>query len=121
EGAYTADLELDTLLADALGGGGDIPTLGDQNPVLARIRFAVNVDTLQPVVVSNNVAELEAEAHVQLVGTYYSPGLMGRVFIAEGGQVELQETQFVVTRGIIDFTSAGSIEPVMDITADTST
>ena len=84
EGAYTRDIELAVLLLEYVGSGVEGELLTEPDPTLSRIRYEVSIDTLEPLVIDNNIARAEADVNLQLVGSYYRPGLVGRVAGRQG-------------------------------------
>lgn len=118
DGAYSRDIALDRLLLEYVRGSTEaLPA--DPNPLLSPIRFDVGVETIDPVIVENNVARLAAQADLQLVGSYYRPGLLGRISFEEGGTVQIRENRFLIDRGTVDFTSPNRIEPSIALVART--
>lgn len=91
----------------------------DRSPLLSRIRFNVAVVTVNPIAVRNNLADLEADADLRLVGSYYAPSIVGTVNLEEGGQIFLNERTYYLRQGIITFNNQTRIEPDLNIQAET--
>lgn len=91
----------------------------DRSPSLSRIRFNVAVVTVNPIAVRNNMADLEADADLRLVGSYYAPSIVGTVNLEEGGQIFLNERTYYLRQGIITFNNQTRIEPDLNIQAET--
>jgi outer membrane protein assembly factor BamA len=96
--------------------------VGDQ------IRMEVEVQTTGPVVVKNNVAELEASGTFQVRGTAANPILLGRARVEEGGELYFGPTisaedmtrrsdRYTIERGSIDFNNPLRTEPDLDFRA----
>lgn len=118
DGSMRERLDLESEVLTFLGSDGlELP--GERDPVLARIRYNVGLRTANPILVDNNLARLEAEANLRLVGTYYRPALVGRMTLDEGGEVYLAENEYVIERGAVDFTSETRLRPSLNLTART--
>ncbi|MCW5978886.1 MAG: translocation/assembly module TamB domain-containing protein [Bryobacteraceae bacterium] len=118
EGAYREPLDPQTQIFQALRSSG-VELVEEQNPVLQRIRFNLQVATIEPLLVENNLMQMAVNANVRLVGTYYRPGLLGRVSIEEGGQLYLNERRYFLERGELAFVDQRDIKPDLDILATT--
>lgn len=120
EGVYREPLAFDLLLVELLrGSGGPTEFASEPNALLARTRFNVAVQTINPIVVDNNIAKLGATLDLRLTGSYYRPGLVGRAELEEGGELYISENRYFVDRGVIDFLNEGRIQPSLDISART--
>ena len=119
EGAYTNPIELNRFLFDYVRGSGVPAFVTDPDPLLSRVRYNLDVDTVEPLVVDNNLAQLAAELDLRLVGTYYRPSITGQVDLQEGGSLYIGENRYYIDRGTMDFLSEARIEPVLDIVART--
>jgi outer membrane protein assembly complex protein YaeT len=119
EGSFNNDIELNRFLFEYVRSSSVPSFVTDPDPLLSRLRYGVDVETVEPLVVDNNVAELAAELDVRLVGTYYRPSLTGRVELQEGGTLYIGENRYFIDRGTIDFFNEARIEPVLDIVART--
>lgn len=120
EGGYTDDINLDRGVFAILNRSNNLEFRQEKNPLVERIRFNVAIVTESPLVIENNLARLEADVNVRLLGTPYEPGLSGRVELEEGGELQLQERRYAIERGVITFTGERSIEPGLDILATTA-
>ncbi len=92
-----------------------------RSPLLARLRFDLGLDTLNPIVIENNLARLLLTTRLRLVGRYYRPALIGRIDFEEGGELYLRERTFVVERGRVSFFDETQIRPEIDVLARTQT
>jgi outer membrane protein assembly complex protein YaeT len=119
EGSYTRAMELNRLVMDYARGSSVPEFETDPDPLLSRLHYNVDVDTVEPLVIDNNVAEVAAELDLRLVGTYYRPSITGRVTFQEGGTLYVSENRYFIERGTIDFFNEARIEPVLDILART--
>ncbi len=117
EGSYTRDVYIEEAVLRGLRGGQHIDLSKERNPFLNELRFNVRVDSAEPLLVDNNLAKAEVTVNLLLVGTYYRPGLTGRISIEEGGEVYLAERKYIIDRGIITLTNEQRIEPQFDILA----
>lgn len=120
EGIYREPLAFDRLLIDLLRGtGGATEFVTEPNALLARTRFDIEVESLNPIIVDNNIAKLGATLDLRLTGGYYRPGLTGRVALEEGGELYVSENRYFVDRGVIDFFNENRIQPTVDVLART--
>ncbi len=119
EGAYTNPIELNRFLFDYVKGSSVPAFVTDPDPLLARIHYNLDVQTAEPLVIDNNLAELAADLNLRLVGTYYRPSITGQVNLQEGGSLYIGENRYYIDRGTVDFLSEARIEPVLDIVART--
>ena len=125
EGYYERDVNL-SLLKIA---GKELASLGKKQPVfraprqkLRRIdipfaenmRLNVDFSTRRPLVVDNDLAEMEVSADLKLKGSVARPSISGRAAVNEG-TITFQGQAFKVTRGVIDFVNPYRIEPNLDI------
>ncbi|HET9220843.1 MAG TPA: translocation/assembly module TamB domain-containing protein [Terriglobia bacterium] len=93
-----------------------------------QIRLEIEVQTPGPIVVKNNVAELEAEGTFRVRGTVANPILLGRAVVAEGGELYFGPTlssedltqrsdRYSIERGSIDFNNPLRTDPELDFRA----
>jgi autotransporter translocation and assembly factor TamB len=93
-----------------------------------QIRMEIEVQTPGPIVVKNNVAELEAEGTFRVRGTVANPILLGRAVVAEGGELYFGPTlssedltqrsdRYTIERGSIDFNNPLRTDPELDFRA----
>ncbi|HUO85562.1 MAG TPA: translocation/assembly module TamB domain-containing protein, partial [Thermoanaerobaculia bacterium] len=85
-----------------------------QNNVALRLRV-VSDGTLA---VRNNLADVTAGAVVDVTGTLANPILLGRVTLAEGGELRFQDIEYTVTQGTVNFQNPFRNDPYFDITAE---
>src|SRR5690606_14454534 len=85
------------------------------------VRFDVQVQTRDDIVVDNNYGRFTAGGAVKLLGTMDSPGLSGRLTLREGGELYLSGLTYRIERGVVDFANPTRIEPILDLAAETRT
>ncbi|MFN0105353.1 MAG: translocation/assembly module TamB domain-containing protein [Bryobacteraceae bacterium] len=119
DGSYTEPVNLDQGVLNALNSSGTPEVSEERSALLDRLDFGIAIKTENPVVVDNNLAKAELEMDARLTGTYYRPGLVGRVTIDEGGSLNLNERKYLVDRGVLTFTDENRIDPSFDIVART--
>ncbi len=122
QGYYRQDIQIGgTLFRFLQSGGRSGSLLGEErSPLLERLRFDVAVDTTEPLVVDNNLANLALNGSLTLIGSYYRPGLTGRITLEPGGAITFQERTFYIDNGTITFANQLRIEPDLNILATTS-
>jgi len=118
DGSFRDRVDLTRDVLSLLGGSG-LDFAEEPDPLLSRIRFAVEVDTDQPILVDNNLARMEASFDLRVVGSYYRPSLLGRVELGEGGEVYLAENEYIIETGVVDFTNETRIRPSLNLRART--
>jgi outer membrane protein insertion porin family len=119
EGGLTGDINFDTGLVAAMNTRRSINLTEDRNDLLERVRFKIDVDTATPVLVDNNLARAEIEADLQLVGTPYETGLLGKLTLLEGSVIRLNERRYEAERGLITFADERRIVPTLDLRLNT--
>ena len=70
--------------------------------------------------VDNNLAKAEVTTDLRVVGTPYEIGLLGRLEVAEGGLVTLNERTFEIERGQMTFLEDRRIFPSFDLLMNTA-
>jgi outer membrane protein assembly complex protein YaeT len=120
EAGLTDDLNFDTGILAALGAPPSIDVTEERSPLIERVRFDVKVTTATPIIVDNNLARAEIEADLRLLGTPYETGLSGRMNLAEGSELTLNERRYEVERGVVTFIDDRRIEPSLDLVLNTS-
>ncbi|MFW6428691.1 MAG: translocation/assembly module TamB domain-containing protein [Desulfosalsimonas sp.] len=84
---------------------------------LRNLSLDISLGHKNPFIVDNNLALLTIRPQLALKGTAENPVLTGRAEIAEGN-VAYRNTEFEVKKGIVDFVDPYSIEPELDIVAE---
>lgn len=119
EGVYRESLTLEGGLLGFLQEGQRIELTEERSPFLSSLRYNLAVSTVGPLVIDNNLAKVAAAADLKLVGTYYRPSVVGRVTLAEGGQLFLNERTYLVERGVVTLVNEARLEPIVDVVART--
>ncbi len=119
DGSYTETVNLDQGLLNALNSSATPEAREERSPLLERLDYGIAIKTQHPLVVDNNLAKVELEMDARLTGSYYRPGLVGRITIDEGGTLNLNERKYIVDRGVLTFNDENKIEPSFDIIAKT--
>lgn len=120
ESSYREPIEIGGEIMRFLQGRTDQETVQERSELLERVRFNVAVETVTPLIVRNNLAELEANARLRIVGTYYSPSVVGSINIEEGGSIFLNERTYYVRQGVVNLNNQARIEPDLNILAETT-
>lgn len=111
-GLYDTDIYLeDALLSPAL-----TPAAG-QSSLLQRLALDLQVVTDRPVLVRNNLAELEASGRLRVRGDALYPAPFGRLTVREGGKIFLQTREFTIKSGSLVYN--GTLDPDVAFTAET--
>lgn len=120
EAGLTGDINFDTGLLASITARPQLELTPQRNPLLERVVFNVNVDTNSPILVDNNLAKAEVSTDLRLVGTPYETGLLGKVEVAEGGMVTLNERTYEIQRGDISFVDDRRIYPSFNLSMTTT-
>ncbi len=117
-GAYRDPIALSALSTALLAT--EAPTFGGlDGSAGADIRFGIDVETRDDVVVDNNYGRFAVGGNVRLTGSPAAPVLSGRLTLEEGGELYIGGLTYRVERGAIDFANAARIEPIVDLAAET--
>ncbi|MEZ5404165.1 MAG: translocation/assembly module TamB domain-containing protein [Bryobacteraceae bacterium] len=120
EGSYTDDINIDQQVLDFLRAGrAGVELLEERSPFLEDLQFAVDIETEEPLILENNIGEMQLNADLRLGGTYYRPAVTGRLTAEEGGSLRLQGRTFDVERAGVTFVNETRIEPAIDVLART--
>ena len=119
EGAHKEPLDIQGEVLRYLRSDQTLNLEGQFNPFLSRIRYRMQIENRDPILVDNNLAKLAVNANLDLAGTYYRPVVTGRIILEEGGEVVLGERRYLVERGIIDLQNPLRIEPTLDLLVKT--
>ena len=119
EAGLTGDINFDTGLLATITARPQLELTPGRSPLLERVLLNVNVDTSSPVLVDNNLAQAEVTTDLRVVGTPYEIGLLGRLEVAEGGLVTLNERTFEIERGQMTFIEERRIFPSFDLLMNT--
>jgi autotransporter translocation and assembly factor TamB len=84
------------------------------------VRFDLEVETVSPILVDNNLAQAQVEVDVRVLGTPYETGLSGRLTVVEGAVVTLNERRYEAERAVISFLDERRIFPSFDFVLNTS-
>lgn len=107
-GIYDLDLALEESFRAA-------PRQATESALLRSLGLDLQIETLQPVRVKNNLADLEAGGSLRLRGDLQEPIPFGRLELQSGGKVFLQQRTFAIESGQLEYT--GSWDPGLNISA----
>ena len=91
------------------------PGSGDSMADKIELDLIVRADT--PFLINNNLAYLEVNPNIKIIGTAGNPAVSGRAALPSG-TVNYNGKQFEVTKGIVDFINPYGIEPELDLVAE---
>ncbi|HSF16588.1 MAG TPA: translocation/assembly module TamB domain-containing protein [Vicinamibacteria bacterium] len=86
--------------------------------LLQHVRFDVEVTADESLKLRNSVANIDASATLSLRGTVREPVLLGRTEAARG-EVYFLGQRYDITSGRVDFVDPDTVEPFIDLTAET--
>jgi len=83
-----------------------------------RVSLRLHVTAPNTLAVRNNIADVTGSAELDVTGTLANPSVIGSVTLNEGGKVRLQNVDYTVTRGTINFQNPFRIDPYFDVTIE---
>jgi translocation and assembly module TamB len=86
-------------------------------PFLKNMSLDVSIKRRNPLLIDNNLATLDVNPDLRVVGTVNNPIVRGRAAV-ESGTVRYQGKTFIVKQGIIDFLNPYEIDPTFDIQSE---
>ena len=111
---YRRELSLQKLILEELLA--PVRTSAEVGAVRLNLRVAVP-GTLE---VSMPLARLTARGEVRVVGTSARPGVLGRLEVLPGGEIEMSGVRYELDRATVTFSNPGMIEPFLDIAGHTT-
>jgi translocation and assembly module TamA len=93
------------------------PEAGEPSRLRRAVALSITFNLKNPLVVRNNVAELQADGSLQVRGDLAEPAPFGRLEMHEGGRVFLQGREFTITSG--SFVYQGTMDPEIHVVATT--
>jgi translocation and assembly module TamB len=118
---YTRAISLTTDLSQ-LGGRAKRTQVDAYDPSLDVLAFDVRVHSRRPIVIKNNLVEVQLaidSGSLDVMGTNQRIGLRGALKTLPGGRFHFQSSDFDVRQGLIRFDDPTRIDPNVDITAVT--
>jgi outer membrane protein assembly complex protein YaeT len=120
EAGLTGDINFDEGLLAAMQSRRRLDLTEERNQFLEGVRFNLDIDTVTPILVDNNLARGEVSVDVRLIGSPYEPGLSGRLTLSDESEITLNERRYQVERGVITFIGERRIEPTFDLLLNTT-
>lgn len=117
EGSYYKDVKLNLLSTVTQPRRAvPVPSTYAVPESIAGTALNVGITHRYPLLVDNNLADLEIAPDLKISGTLARPILSGRAEVVEG-EVIFRRKSFEVERGVVDFINPYKIEPNLDIVA----
>jgi outer membrane protein insertion porin family len=116
-GVYFRDIDIGAaLLSAVLARRGPTPVVaaGWQS----RVSLRIHLSAPGTLAVRNNLADVTGSADLEVTGTLAQPSVIGEVTLNEGGRVRLQNIDYRVVRGTINFQNPFRIDPYFDVTLE---
>lgn len=111
---YSRDIDL----ANLLGSRHDpVLSSGGSSSVLP-VRFDINIEGRDALVVRNNIADLTASVSLQLSGDANNPRIAGRIS-ANSGTVFFRKDRYEIQHGTLEFPPDTQVDPVINLQAQT--
>jgi translocation and assembly module TamB len=118
---YTRPISLTTDLSQ-LGGRAKRTQVDAYDPTLDVVAFDVHLRSRRPLVIKNNLAEVQLSIDsgtLDITGTNQRLGLRGALKVLPAGRFHFQSSDFDVRQGLIRFDDPTRIDPNVDVTAVT--
>ena len=120
EGLYYKDVEINLLdIATDRRRSVAPPGKPVSLPYFDTVKLDVKVKNRQPFYVQNNLADLEIDPDIRIVGDLNRPIIGGRALV-KSGTITFQKKTFEVKKGVIDFVNPYRTEAVIDIQSVTT-
>ncbi|HEV8120172.1 MAG TPA: translocation/assembly module TamB domain-containing protein, partial [Candidatus Polarisedimenticolia bacterium] len=118
---YSRDFKIEsTLLSGRAPSFFEMGEMGEMPPALQAVRLDLGLHALQDLWLRNDFGRIEGEADFRVTGTVGAPSVAGRITALEGSTITFNKVQYRVTTGNIDFNDPVVINPVFNLTADTT-
>ncbi|MGD0529784.1 MAG: translocation/assembly module TamB domain-containing protein, partial [Polyangiaceae bacterium] len=117
--SYTRPISLTTDLA-SIGTRAKRTQVDAYDPALDVVTFDVHVGAKAPLVIKNNLAEVQLaidSGSLEVTGTNQRIGLRGSLKALPGGRFHFQSNEFDVRQGLIRFDDPTRVAPNVDVTA----
>ena len=89
-------------------------------PLIQNINLDIGVSTLDAFVIDNNLANLEMDANIRIMGTVLEPRIAGRVASRYVGEIFFAERSFEVEQASVDFLGQDPLEAQLNVIAHTN-
>lgn len=120
DGTYYKDVDLSLISLPSRPIGKKPPVWESlENPFLRNMGLNIDVKKREPLLVDNNLANMELSPDLNLSGKLSSPVLSGRCKV-DSGTIYYRKNEYEVKKGVIDFINPYSIEPEFDIESSTT-
>jgi outer membrane protein assembly complex protein YaeT len=118
DGSYRESLAIERGLFRTLSADSTLPANlpGQQT---TPINLNIRVETVDPILVSNELLNGEITANLRVTGTPQRLGLIGRADINEGANFYIGGRNYLIDRGAVTFTNQSKIEPTLDVRGHT--
>jgi outer membrane protein assembly complex protein YaeT len=121
ESSYRESFEITSQLMSYLKAHQIVVTNREADPLLDRVRLNIALRTETPLLVQNNIAKVEGNVNVRLVGPFKEPSMVGRITLEDGGEIILNRQKYYISRGTIILANQARLEPELDIRAQAKT
>lgn len=90
------------------------------SPLLQKLNLDVGISTLDSLVIDNNLANLELDANIRVLGNVAEPRVSGRVANRYAGEITFADRSFEIEQARIDFLGGDPLEGQLNVTAHTN-
>ena len=115
---YTKDIDLADVISGRRGEGSLSEGSSSSGSFFGVSRLDITIEGRDALVVRNNVADLTASIALRVTGDVDFPQISGRV-TATSGTVFFRKDRYEVQRGVLEFPPNTSIEPYINLQAET--
>lgn len=119
EGTYYKDVRLSFLPEGTGRKRRYTPPAHSAHPFFRSTSLDVSIKRRDALIVDNNLAYLEINPDLRIVGTLENPVIQGRAAV-ESGTIQYRKKTFEVKKGFVDFSNPYETEAYIDIEAETT-
>jgi len=116
---YVEPVSVESAIFQYLLRGSTPEVKGERNKFLENLNLNIAIITVNDFLIENNISKSEIRIDLKIEGTLLNPGMTGRAFIEEGGEIYFGHNTFFVEQGTIDFINPNRIEPDLNLSART--
>ncbi|MGZ5495763.1 MAG: translocation/assembly module TamB domain-containing protein, partial [Candidatus Aminicenantales bacterium] len=91
----------------------------ERSGFLEDLSFDLRFESVAPVRINNNLLDARVQADLRLTGSPYEPGLMGRISVVDGGEVNFGRDTYQIMQASASFVEENRIVPDINLTAQT--
>ncbi|BDC49558.1 hypothetical protein F183_A18740 [Bryobacterales bacterium F-183] len=115
DGVYAESLVIERGLFKSFDGASAIEEMASANGRQTPILLDIRVNTVDPILVENELLNGELTMDVRVTGSTRRIGLVGRLDVNEGASFYIGGRNYLIDRGAVTFANQNKIEPILDV------